>query len=77
MSKRVLVRVCYSCFGERADLLAELRRLRQAHEEVMVVDVDCLDVCDRSPVVAVDDKVIAPATPEAVRAAVESALARL
>ncbi len=77
MSKRVLVRVCYSCLGEGADLLAELRRLREAYEEVMVVDVDCLDVCDRSPVVAVENEVIAPATPQAVREAVESALARL
>lgn len=74
MPKRIVVSVCGSCIGERVELMAELGRLREANDRVSVADVDCLDACDRSPVVSVEGVIIAPATAEAVRAEVDRQL---
>lgn len=55
--------------------MAELSRLRESYEVVSVADVDCLDACDRSPVVSVNRVILAPAAAAVVRAEVERQLA--
>lgn len=66
---------CTTCANCDEDLRTELNALRNDYSDsVMIVEVDCLDLCDFSPAAVVDGVSISPANADKLRKAVEKSL---
>lgn len=78
---KILVSVCSgcaACVDCDESLKAEIRLIREEYKgRVIIADVDCLDACDDPPAVAVNGKVIAPASAEKLRTAIDAELSDL
>ena len=78
--KKTIISVCEGCTTCAhcdEDLRSELKAIRKEYaDSVMVVEVDCLDLCDFSPAAVVDGKSISPANASKLRKAVEEAIYR-
>lgn len=66
------IRVCSICFADEDGQMQRLIDRYEADGLVTVEYVECLEICEPEPVIAVDDIIVAPATTPKIKQLVET-----
>jgi len=76
--ERVVVSICSICGLQDAAVRAEVEQLKARFgEKLLVIEGDCLGLCEIAPAIVVNRRSIAPATPSKLRAVVEAGIQKI
>jgi NADH:ubiquinone oxidoreductase subunit E len=74
----VVVSICSICGLQDEAIKVEIERLKaELGDKLLVVEGDCLGLCEIAPAIVVNRRSIAPANPAKLRAVVEASIKKM